>query len=235
MQTANAIRCEWMTQYRAEGPGIWCVKLTTMARFRFAVLVAGGLLASCATAPPPPAPQPTPAPPPSAPSPEQSVGTVTVTASALNVRREPSTSGDVITLVKRGEKLALLASTDSWSKVRLGTGETGWVSSQHVTREGAAAKPATRPRKGGCPPDSDYAFATTPVPSFSDSGSHGLVVVEADVDTGGRVISTRLISNSTGDESLAFLTQREIKGAKFIAPIRNCVPRAFIFTYKRTF
>ena len=90
--------------------------------------------------------------------------------------------------------------------------------------------------KGGCPPDSDYAFARTPVPSFSDrNDKHGLVTVEVDVDASGNVLRTRLITNTTGDESLAFLTEREIKGAKFIAPIRNCVPQAFIFTYKRTF
>jgi uncharacterized protein YgiM (DUF1202 family) len=160
---------------------------------------------------------------------------VTVKASALNVRRDPSAAGDVIKLVKRGERLTLLAATESWMKVRLEGGESGWVSSQHVTRDGAAAKPTSRQRKSGCPVDSDFAFATTPVPSFSDRGAHGLVVVEADVDTSGRVTATRLVSNTTGDESLAFLTQREIKGAKFVAPIRNCVARAFIFTYKRTF
>lgn len=206
-----------------------------MVRFRFAVPAAIALLAACSSAPPP-APAPTPAPPPATtPAPAASIGTVTVTASALNVRLDPSTAGDVITMVKRGQKLTLLASTESWMKVRLESGENGWVSSQHVTRDGAAPKPAARPRKGSCPADSDYAFATTPVPTFSDSGAHGLVVVEADVDTSGRVTSTRVVSNSTGDEALGFLTQKEIKGAKFVAPIRNCVARAFIFTYKRTF
>jgi uncharacterized protein YgiM (DUF1202 family) len=207
-----------------------------MVRFRFAALAAIALLAACSSAPPPastPAPQAPPATPP-APA-NSSIGAVTVTASALNVRRDPSTSGDVITMVKRGQRLTLLASTESWMKVRLESGETGWVSAQHVTRDGAPSKAAARPRKGGCPADSDYAFATAPVPTFSDSGAHGLVVIEADVDASGRVTGTRVISNSTGDETLAFLTQREIKGAKFIAPIRNCVPRAFIFTYKRTF
>jgi len=204
-----------------------------MVRFRFAVLMATSVLAACATAPPP-APTPAPErPPAAAPATEASLGTVTVTASALNVRREPSTTGEVITLVRRGQKLTLLASTESWMNVRLESGESGWVASQHVTREGAAAKP--HQRKGGCPADSDFAFATTPVPSFSDSGKHGLVIVEADVDASGSVLKTRVISNSTGDDSLAFLTQREIKGAKFIVPIRNCMARAFIFTYKRTF
>ena len=33
----------------------------------------------------------------------------------------------------------------------------------------------------------------------------------------------------------AFLTQQQIKGARFWAPIRNCMPCAFIITYKRAF
>lgn len=71
--------------------------------------------------------------------------------------------------------------------------------------------------------------------SFSDSGAHGAVVVEATVNAKGVVTSTRVISNATGDESLAFLAQKEIRAAKFSPPIRGCVPRAFIFTYRRTF
>ena len=55
------------------------------------------------------------------------------------------------------------------------------------------------------------------------------------VDKNGNVQSTRLISNGTGDEALAFLAQKELKEAKFEAPVRGCVARAFIFTYTRTF
>ena len=60
-------------------------------------------------------------------------------------------------------------------------------------------------------------------------------MVEATVSAKGTVTDTRLVSNDTGDEALAFLAEREIKGAKFSPPIRNCVPRSFIFTYRRTF
>jgi hypothetical protein len=62
-----------------------------------------------------------------------------------------------------------------------------------------------------------------------------MVVVEASVNTKGVVTKTKVVSNTTGEESLAFLAEREIKGAKFSPPIRNCVPRAFVFTYRRTF
>jgi hypothetical protein len=43
------------------------------------------------------------------------------------------------------------------------------------------------------------------------------------------------VSNTSGDDTLAFLTGKEIKEAKFIAPVRNCAAKPFIFTYKRSF
>lgn len=188
---------------------------------------------ACA-APPPPvvAPDtPPPPPPPSRPAEEQVLGTVRVTASALNVRRDASTEGEVIAQVKNGTTLSVLANDESWTKVRLASGEVGWVASRFVSS--GSTSTAKRSSKAGC--ESDYAFLETPTLAFSESGAHGIVVVEASVNAKGMVTSTKLVSNSTGDESLAFLAQREIKGAKFSPPIRNCVPRAFIFTYRRTF
>ena len=193
----------------------------------------------CAAPAPPPAPAPVPEPvrvEPAAPAPveEKVIGTVRVTASALNVRREASTDAEVLTQLKKGTSLDVLREDASWVKVRLASGETGWVAARFVSRGGSSTAWRTT-KKGGCPPDSDYAFEETPMLSFSDRGARGLVVVDATVNAKGVVTSTKVVSNSTGDESLAFLAQREIKAAKFSPPIRGCVPRAFVFTYRRTF
>jgi len=189
-----------------------------------------------ACAAPEPKPEPV-APPPPAPVVEKPVvekviGTVRVTASALNVRSEASTDADVVAQVKKNESLSVLANlNDSWVKVRLASGEVGWVAARFVS-SGVAAK---KKRTSGCPADSDYAFAETPTLAFSDSGAHGVVVVDANVNVSGNVTRTKVVSNSTGDEALAFLAEREIKAAKFSPPIRNCAPREFVFTYRRTF
>ena len=191
---------------------------------------------SCAAPPPPVAAPATPPPPPPVPVAERVIGTVRVTASALNVRAEATTEGEVITQVKKGTTLDVLADDDSWTKVRLASGEVGWVASRFVS-SGSAAKTSSKAasRKGSCPADSDFAFTETPTLAFSDSGAHGMVIVEANVNTKGNVTATKVVSNSTGDNALAFLAEREIKGAKFSPPIRNCVARSFIFTYRRTF
>lgn len=190
----------------------------------------------CATPAPAPAPTPEPTPVQSVPAVEEKViGKVTVTASALNVRKDASADGEVLSQVKKGASLDVLSKDESWTKVRLTDGTTGWVASRFVAepKSSASKKPATK--KKGCPADSDNAFLETPTPRFSDSSAHGVVIVEATVNTAGTVTSTKLISNSTGDEALAFLTEKEIQSAKFSPPIRNCVARAFIFTYRRSF
>lgn len=187
-------------------------------------------------APPPPVAAPEATPPPlPAPVEEKPLGKVTVTASALNVRETASTDSAVLTQVRRGTMLDVLESGESWTKVRLADGSSGWVASRFVAEPGAKSSRAATSRRGGCPPDSDYAFLETPTPRFSDSGAHGLVVVDATVNASGVVTATKVVSNSTGDEALAFLTEKEIRSAKFSPPIRNCVPKPFIFTYRRTF
>lgn len=196
------------------------------------------LVFACASpAPPPPvaAPATPPPPPPAAPAQERVLGTVRVTASALNVRADATAEGEVITQVKKGTSLDVLAEGDSWTKVRLASGEVGWVASRFVSAGSAQPARKAQAARKGCPADSDFAFVETPTLAFSDRGAHGIVVVEASVSAKGNVTGTKVVSNTTGDESLAFLAEREIKGAKFSPPIRNCVARSFIFTYRRTF
>jgi uncharacterized protein YgiM (DUF1202 family) len=195
---------------------------------------------ACAAPPPPaPAPEPPPAATSEAPAGEVAIGTVRVTASALNVRAEPSTTAASIGQVRKGDRLTLIAAGDEWMKVRMDDGAIGWVAKQHVSRDGApsAAAVAARPRRtpAGCQPDRNYSFASAPTPSFSENGAHGVVTVEATVDKNGVVQSTKVISNTTGDESLSIIAEREIAKARFVPPIRNCAQKAFIFTYKRSF
>jgi uncharacterized protein YgiM (DUF1202 family) len=203
-----------------------------MKRLSSIALIA--LAFACST--PAPAPAPAPEPPPVSMT-ETVIGRVRVSASALNVRESASGDAAVVMQVKKGTTLELLSRDESWSKVRLSDGRTGFASSRYLEDPNAkvARGSKKKAKKGSCQADSDFAFAKVPTPAFSDRGAHGTVVVDAWVGIDGKVTKTKLISNSTGDESLAFLTEREIKSAEFIAPVRDCAPRAFIYTYSRTF
>ena len=193
------------------------------------------VLAACGGNTPAPAPAPEPrsaAPVPAPPTPEEHAsGTVQVNVSTLNIRADASTAAEIVGHARRGERLIVVGDAGSWLRVKLNDGTTGWVSSQLVVREGAAA----RPRRGGCPPDSNYSFINAPKPSFSENGPHGMVIIEASVDARGIVTSTRVVSNETKDDSLASIAEREVRNARFAPPIRNCAPKAFFFTYKRAF
>ncbi|HYM61815.1 MAG TPA: SH3 domain-containing protein [Thermoanaerobaculia bacterium] len=205
-----------------------------MRRLVLAILTVTAIACSTTTAPPP-SPEPLPAgqAEASVPAPvgDASIGTLRVTASALNVRQEPTTAATVVAQLRRGDRISLIRDEGEWLRVRLFTGELGWVASQHVIREGAAASRGRR----NCPQDTEFSFATPPSPSFSDGQKHGLVVIEATVEATGTIASTKLVSNDTGDDALAALAEREIRAAKFVAPIRNCAPRRFVYTYKRSF
>jgi uncharacterized protein YgiM (DUF1202 family) len=181
------------------------------------------LVAACA-APPPPKP----APEVPAPVEENVVGTMRVNASSLNVRKEPASNAAVVGKLKRGTNVEVVANDGGWSKVRLASGETGWVFSQYLS----SGKPKGRK---GCPPDSDFRFVKTPLAAFSEGGPHGLIIIDATVNTSGDVLTTKVISNTTGEDALAKMAEREIRAAKFVAPVRDCVPKTFIFTYKRAF
>ena len=160
------------------------------------------------------------------------VETVTVDASALNMRSEPSLDGEILAQIKRGEQVELLESGESWMKVRLPDGRTAWAASRFLLRDGE--RPSRR-RRSGCPADSDFAIVSAPTLTFSDSDRSGTVVVEAHVGANGVVRSTRVITNSTGDEELAAQAERELASARFSAPVVDCKPREFIYTYRRDF
>jgi uncharacterized protein YgiM (DUF1202 family) len=173
---------------------------------------------------PPPAPPST-----TAPAIVPAKTTVYVTTSAVNVRRDPSMTGEVLKQAKKNEAMTFVSSADDWTKVQLADGTIGWVASRFVSQSLSAQS-----AKPGC--NTDFAFIKTPKPAFAEGGTkHGLVVVDAYVNPSGNVTSTKVITNDTGDPKLASLAENEIKSAKFEAPKRSCVARAFIFTYKRSF
>ncbi|MEA2462857.1 MAG: N-acetylmuramoyl-L-alanine amidase [Acidobacteriota bacterium] len=204
------------------------------AAVRFAIVLL--LLTGCSSRPVPVSPPSTPAPPaPGAPqATEQRTRTVYVTASALNVREQPSTGAEVVTQLKKNAPLAVVGSDEAWLKVRLEDGRVGWVAERFVSEEkGQARQQQSSKKRSGC--ESDYAFLQTPALSFSQEDAHGLVVVEANVNAKGVVTSTKVVTNKTGNPDAGAVAEREIRSAKFAPPIRDCVPRPFIFTYRRTF
>ena len=64
--------------------------------------------------------------------------TVTVTASRLYLREMPSASGSVRRVLENGEEAELLSEENGWTKV-VYQGETGYLSSEYLSKSGTAA------------------------------------------------------------------------------------------------
>lgn len=61
-----------------------------------------------------------------------------VTASSLNIRTLPSTSGKVVTTVKKNDIVTVLKTQGTWLNIKTGKGLTGWAASQYLTDAGTA-------------------------------------------------------------------------------------------------
>lgn len=179
------------------------------------------LLAACTTTAPQLPPEPVPVPPSSVA--EEVTGNVRVTAAKLNVRAEPSVESAIVGSLRRGDRVGLIRAEDGWSRVRLTNGVDGWVSAKHVRREKA------------CPADRDFRMVEPPEITFTDTASHGVVTVEVEVSPVGKIVRTKVTSNSTGEPVLASIAEKEIRSAKFAAPIKDCKPQRFIYVYRKNF
>jgi uncharacterized protein YgiM (DUF1202 family) len=124
--------------------------------------------------------------------------------SALNVHAQPNPQAEVIATYQSGEAVSVLARQEEWSEIRTGS-RTGWVrNSELVTAEQKnQAEEAPSPK-----------FVRVPMP-VSAPGAKGAIYIEADVNTDGDVVSTRIISNTTGSQALAFQNAEALKTAKF--------------------
>jgi hypothetical protein len=186
--------------------------------------VAVGLATACRTAPPPAPIAHVPVVPQPAPEVAPAEELVHVTARRLNVREEPTTKSATMARVKKGERLTVLGRDSEWVRVELPDGTKGWVYGKYVEPEGP------------CPPDKAEAELLSDVPfSITEGTSIGKVVVEATVDAAGNVVSTRVVSDTTGIPELVERAESEVRGLKFSPPVHNCHPVPFLYTYTRKF
>lgn len=191
---------------------------------RLSLLLIPLVLIACQTAAP--SPEPPAAPPASEDESEgldTPIGVSRIAASSLNLRSGPSTSDAVVTTLRRNARVDVMGTRGEWTRVRASSGQLGWVASRYLRAD------------ANCLPDREQEIVDAPMMTFSDSGAHGTVVVEATVDAKGSVIATRVVQNETGDPALAVLAESEIRKARFRAPVRRCVEKSFIYTYRRTY
>ncbi|MGH9459309.1 MAG: hypothetical protein ACRD2J_16865, partial [Thermoanaerobaculia bacterium] len=104
--------------------------------------------------------------------------------------------------------------------------QTGWVPTADLTTQ---APPSGDVRVGGMPIPQ---FRVPPAPVFSPTGASGQIVLEANVNSSGDVLSVRVLRNTTGREDLALKNIEELKRAKFYPLVRGGGRQPFIYEHR---
>lgn len=122
----------------------------------------------------------------------------------LPVRAQPNDTAAVIASYQNGEAVSVMAERGEWVEVRTGTG-SGWARAADLTNAEAIARQEENP---------EPKFRVMPLPVSAPS-AHGEIYIEADVNTDGDVVNTRLVTNTTGSTSLAAQNESALRAAKF--------------------
>lgn len=127
-----------------------------------------------------------------------------VGAPELAVRERAEDAAPVVATFGNGEAVSVLAEKGDWAEVR--TGDTsGWAKKSDLTTAAGKAEAEANPGPK---------FRTMPMPVSAPS-ARGTIYIEADVNTDGEVIATRMIQNTTGSEALGTQNMRSLQQAKF--------------------
>ena len=142
----------------------------------------------------------------------------------MDVRQQPNDTAEVIATYQNAEAISVLAQKGEWAEVRVGDG-SGWARMTDLTT--AAAKDADEE-------DPQPKFRVMPLPVTAPS-AHGEVYIEADVNSDGEVIRTRIITNTTGSPSLANQNAAALQAAKFYPIMQKGERTPFKYYHRVTY
>jgi len=139
----------------------------------------------------------------------------------LQVHAKPDDQSKVITKYLSGESVSILSRKGDWSEARTIDG-SGWVHSAELTSaQGAKAEEDN--------PTPKFRVAPSPVSSPS---AHGVVYLEADVNTDGDVTHVDVIIDETHDAALVQRNIASLMQAKFYPIVQKGQKKAFKYDYR---
>ena len=147
-----------------------------------------------------------------------------VGAPEMNVHAQANDTAPVIATYQNGEAISVLAEQGDWVEIRTGD-RSGWVKKSDLTTAEAKTASEENPQPK---------FKVMPMPVTAPS-ARGEIYIEADVNTDGDVVSTRLITNTTGSTALASQNEQALKGAKFYPIVLKGERQKFKYYHKVTY
>jgi uncharacterized protein YgiM (DUF1202 family) len=147
-----------------------------------------------------------------------------VGAPELHVREKPSADAPVMATYQYGEAMPILTDQGEWVEVRSGIG-SGWARAEELT---------TAEEKVAQDKDPQARFRVMPMP-VSAPGARGEIYLEADVNSDGDVVGVRIITNTTGSESLAEQNVAALRAGKFHPMIVQNERKPFKYYHRVTY
>lgn len=152
------------------------------------------------------------------------VSVLYVGAPTLDVRKQPNDTAEIIATYQNGEAVSVLADKGEWLEVRTGV-SSGWAKRSEL----ATAQEQTEAEENPTPK-----FRVMPLP-VSAPNARGEIYIEADVNSDGDVVSTRIITNTTGSPALALQNEAALRAARFHPIIVENERKPFKYYHRVTY
>lgn len=151
----------------------------------------------------------------------QPIETGYVSAAEMKVYAKPDDNSPVIIKYQTSESVPILARKGDWIEVR--TGDTsGWA---HASDLGSAEQAKQQE-------DDPMARFQRGPGAVTNLTAKGELYIEADVNTDGDVVATRLIANTTGSDALAAQNEAALRQAKFIPMVVGGTRKPFKYYHR---
>ena len=151
------------------------------------------------------------------------IATHYVTGPELPVYQRPDETSPVLITYQNGESVPVLAQQGEWTEIRTGD-RSGWARSANLgTSQQAVIEDNMVAR-----------FVKAPA-SVTNLTARGEIYIEADVNTDGDVVNTRIITNSTGSEELAQQNAAALRTAKFYPIVKGGERQVFQSYHRVTY
>lgn len=152
------------------------------------------------------------------------IETAYVTAAEMKVYAKPDTTSPVITSYQTSEGVPVLVRRGDWVEIRTGD-SSGWV-------QGADLVGAAEAQRHEENPSARYQRSPAPVMNMNAKGE---IYIEADVNTDGDVVATKLITNTTGSDALAAQNAASLQLAKFYPMVVRGERKPFKYYHRVTY
>ena len=147
-----------------------------------------------------------------------------VTGPELPVRERADEAAPVMITYQRGESVSVLSEKGDWVEIRV-SDRSGWAKAEFVGNADAASQTS----------DVDMVRFARPAPSVINLTAKGEIYIEADVNTDGDVVNTKILENTTGNPALAAQNAAALKQAKFYPITKNGARMPFKYYHRVTY